>query len=109
MPPVWPAPTIARTRDQLIANNAVALVDDFAAPILGNPYGDVWIVEFFDYTCPYCKAAEPRLHQHLKRDGKVKLILKEFPILSRRRSPQQGGLAANIQGKYAAYHDRLMG
>ena len=77
--------------------------------MLGNPAGDVVIVEFFDYTCPYCKAVEPRLEALLKSDRKVKLVLKEFPILT----PQslvatRAALASMRQGKYRPFHNAMM-
>jgi len=68
--------------EQRIAARAEALNNALASPVLGNPAGDVTIVEFFDYACPYCKAVEPRLETLLKSDRKVKLVLKEFPILT---------------------------
>src|SRR3977135_2844930 len=59
-----------------------ALANDPASPVIGNAGADVTIVEFFDYTCPYCKAVEPRLETLLKTDRKDGLVLKEFPILT---------------------------
>lgn len=50
--------------------------------ILGNPNGDVTLVEFFDYNCGYCRNALPDLATLLAEDGDLKVILKEFPILS---------------------------
>jgi len=94
---------------QRIAARWQMLANDPAAPAIGNPRADVTIVEFFDYTCPYCKAAEPRLEALLKSDPRVRLVLKEFPILT----PQslvasRAALAAMRQGKYAAYHNAMM-
>jgi protein-disulfide isomerase len=94
---------------QRIAARWTALAGDPASPVIGNPNGDVTIVEFFDYTCPYCKAVEPRLEALLKADAKVRLVLKEFPILA----PQsliasRAALAAARQGKYAGYHRAMM-
>ena len=94
---------------QRIAARWAALANDPAAPAIGNANADVTIVEFFDYTCPYCKAVEPRLEALLKADPKVKLVLREFPILT----PQslvatKAALAATRQGRYAAYHDAMM-
>jgi protein-disulfide isomerase len=94
---------------QRIAARWTLLANDPAAPVIGNPKGDVTIVEFFDYTCPYCKAVEPRLEALLKADRGVKLVLKEFPILT----PQslvasRAALAAMAQGKYTAYHNMMM-
>ena len=95
--------------NQRIAARWTALANDPAAPSIGRANADVTIVEFFDYTCPYCKAAEPRLEALLKSDPKVKLVLQEFPILT----PQslvasKAALAAMKQGKYAAYHNAMM-
>ena len=64
-----------------VASNAVPL---FASPhqvTLGNPKGDVTLVEFFDYNCGYCKRALPDMLALLKDDPKLKIVLKEFPIL----------------------------
>lgn len=49
-------------------------------PALGNPKGDVTIVEYFDYQCPYCKVGHPDLMKVVERDGKVRLVMKDFPI-----------------------------
>jgi protein-disulfide isomerase len=49
--------------------------------VLGNPKGNVTLVEFFDYNCGYCKAMFPALMDTVKADGNVKLVVKEFPIL----------------------------
>jgi len=51
------------------------------SPVGGNPDGDVTLVEFFDYNCPYCKRVTPGLFAMLKKDGKTRLVYKEFPIL----------------------------
>lgn len=53
---------------------------DKDAPVLGNPKGDVTIVEFFDYQCPYCKKIHPTVEKIVKADGNVRLILKDWPI-----------------------------
>jgi protein-disulfide isomerase len=95
--------------DQRIAVRADALNQAPGSPVLGNPAGDVVIVEFFDYACPYCKAIEPRLEALLKSDRKVKLVLKEFPILT----PQsliatRAALASVHQGKYRQFHLAMM-
>jgi protein-disulfide isomerase len=95
--------------DQRIAVRAEALNQAPGSPVLGNPAGDVTIVEFFDYACPYCKAVEPRLEALLKSDHKVKLVLKEFPILT----PQsmiatRAALASVAQGKYRPFHQAMM-
>jgi len=49
-------------------------------PVLGNPKGDVTIAEFFDYQCPYCKKGHPALMKAVKKDGNVRLVMKDWPI-----------------------------
>ena len=75
----------------------------------GNPQGDVTIVEFFDYQCGYCKRAFEDLIQAVDKDGNVRLIFLEFPILGPgSKTGSEGALAAHKQGKYFAYHRALM-
>jgi protein-disulfide isomerase len=76
---------------------------------IANPQGTITIVEFFDYTCPYCKAAEPRLMRLVDSDKRIKLMLKEFPILTRASMiASRAALASVKQGKYRAFHLALM-
>jgi len=73
----------ARTaQKQLIAANYAAIYDDAGNVILGNPEGDVTLVEMFDYNCGYCRQALPDLAALMAEDPNLKIILKEFPILS---------------------------
>jgi protein-disulfide isomerase len=66
----------------LIAANYAAIYDDAGNVILGNPQGDVTLVEMFDYNCGYCRQALPDLATLMAEDPNLKVILKEFPILS---------------------------
>ena len=52
-------------------------------PSTGNPDGDINIVEWFDYNCPYCRKIAPEIQQVVQDDGKVRLVLKDWPILGR--------------------------
>lgn len=98
-----------RARDQLVAQNENALLNDPNTPVLGDPNADVAIVEFFDYACPYCKAVEPRLEAFLKTDKRVKLVVKEYPILTPESLvAAKASLAAMKQGKYRQFHQALM-
>jgi len=82
---------------------------DAASPVGGNPEGDVTIVEFFDYRCPYCKAVAGDLNKAVTADGKVRMVYKEFPILGPSSVvAARAALASQAQGKYVAFHDRLM-
>ncbi len=58
-----------------------ALVSSPHSPVAGNPEGDVTVVEFFDYQCPYCKRATQSLMDLMADDPKVRVVFKEFPIL----------------------------
>jgi protein-disulfide isomerase len=85
------------------------ILNDPATPIAGNPEGDVTIVAFFDYNCPFCKKAEPDLERVVKADGKIRLVYKDWPILSEASiRGAQLVLAAKYQGKYDVAHQALM-
>jgi len=99
----------ADARDALFGTRLPALENDPASPVLGNPDGDVSIVVFTDYTCSYCKAVEPRLRDAVNADGNVRLVIKEFPVLTPESLiAARAALAAVNQGGYAAYHHALM-
>ena len=65
----------------LVQTNAKELFDDGYSWIGGNPEGDLTIVEFMDYRCSYCRKAYSEVEQLLAKDGKIRFIVKEFPIL----------------------------
>jgi len=80
-----------------------------ADPVIGNPQGDVTIVEFFDYRCPYCKRVADSLAELLKDDPNLRLVYKEFPILGPESVvAARIALAAQKQGKYAEVHEAFM-
>lgn len=98
----------ARANDADITLDVI--VNDPAAPVAGNPKGDLTIVSFFDYNCPYCKKAESDLERLVKADGKIRIIYKDWPILTESSiTGAQLALAAKYQGKYDAAHRALMG
>jgi protein-disulfide isomerase len=95
--------------DEAVAQKATALLSDPSSPVIGNPHANVAVVEFFDYACPYCKAAEPRLEAMLRSDQGTKLVLKEFPILTPESMiATKAALASVKQGKYTQFHQALM-
>ncbi len=68
------------------------------------------VVEFFDYNCPYCKRAMPEIDALLAEDGNIRLVLREWPILSEGSAiAARAALAARKQNKYAELHNALMG
>lgn len=94
---------------RLIADHAGEIFDNDATPVLGNLKGDVAIVEFFDYRCPYCKAMAEALFSLAKADGGVRLIMKDIPVLGPESVfAARAALAARNQGKYGEAHKALM-
>ncbi len=78
--------------------------------IAGNPQGDIAIVEWFDYNCPYCRRLQPELAQVVFDDGKVRWILKEWPILGPVSVvASRMAIACKYQDKYVQAHDALIG
>lgn len=79
------------------------------APVLGNPDGDVTVVEFFDYQCPYCKKGHPDIKSVVAEDGNVRLIMKDWPIFGGASVlAAQLVLAANEIGAYEKAMETLM-
>lgn len=82
---------------------------DKDAPVLGNPRGNVTIVEYFDYQCPYCKKAHPMVEKVVKADGNVRLVLKDWPIFGDVSIfAAQAVLGAAQIGKYEVAMEALM-
>jgi protein-disulfide isomerase len=94
--------------DNVLTESAV--LRDPEIPVAGNADGDITIVEYFDYNCPYCRKVEPELRQVVQDDGKVKLVYKDWPVLGPvSTAAARLALAAKYQDKYVAAHDALMG
>jgi protein-disulfide isomerase len=95
-------------QQKAISENADALFRSPLSHVAGNPNGDVSVVEFFDYNCPYCRRALPDVVKLVNDDGKVRLVLKELPILSNDSvGAAKLALASNKQGKYFEMHQKL--
>ena len=85
------------------------VLHDPASPSGGNPRGDVTIVAFLDYNCPYCRRSTPQLDAFLKSDPNVRVVYKDWPILAASSVLEaKVAVAANYQGKYQEAHDALM-
>ncbi len=92
-----------------VSDRKEELENDPASPVAGNPEGDVVVVEFFDYRCPYCRRSADTLETAMKADGNVRVVFKEFPILGPESvEGAKAALAAAKQGKYEAFHFALM-
>ncbi|ACB82258.1 MULTISPECIES: DsbA family protein [Methylobacteriaceae] len=102
------APPIEEAFAQGVDPNAI--LNDPEVPVSGNPKGDLTIVAFLDYNCPFCKKAEPDLIRLVKADGRIRLVHKDWPILGDASVyGAQLALAAKYQGRYDEVHRALMG
>jgi protein-disulfide isomerase len=94
---------------QAITDRRAELLNDPKSPVAGNHAGDVTVVEFFDYRCPYCKAVAATLKQLVQNDPSLRVVFKEFPILGEQSTlAAKAALAAHRQGKYVSFHHALM-
>jgi len=102
------ATTAAEQRERLTSGR-LALVADDRDPVIGNPDGDVTLVEFFDYRCGYCRAMVEPMQSLLEGDPQLRVVMKEFPILGPDSLlASQAALAAHMQGGYEAMHWALL-
>ena len=82
---------------------------DRDSPVSGNPNGDVSLVEFFDYNCPYCRQVTPIMADAEAADPQLRVVYKEFPILGPNSTlSAKAALAVHRQGKYLAFHKAMM-
>jgi protein-disulfide isomerase len=95
--------------DEKVLTEALVLRDP-DIPVIGNPGGDITIVEYFDYNCPYCRKIAPEIRQVVQDDGKVRLVLKDWPILGEvSKIAARMALAAKYQDKFVEAHEALIG
>ena len=95
-----------------IAQNAEAIFNSPRGVTLGNKDGDVTFVEFFDYNCGYCKRAMADMLDLIKNDTRLKVVLKEFPVLSEGSvEAAKVAVAVRMQDpkKYLDFHQKLLG
>lgn len=102
-------PALADDNHDKVLTEALVLRDP-DVPVIGNPDGDISIVEWYDYNCPYCRKIAPELRQVVEDDGKVRLVLKDWPILGEvSKLAARLTLAARYQDKYLKAHEALIG
>jgi len=106
---IAPGPARAQSDGDNVLTEALVLRDP-DIPVAGNVDGDITIVEYFDYQCPYCRKVEPELRQVVQDDGKVRLVLKDWPILGPVSvTAARMALASKFQDKYLQAHAALIG
>lgn len=97
---------------EALATEKDAIFKSKTAVIAGNPDGDVTLVEFFDYNCGFCKRAVDDVATLIKGDGKLRVVMRDFPVLGQESlEASRIALAAKQQltGPRAfEYHKRLM-
>ncbi len=104
----------AEAHQAAVKDNATTLFSSSRQVVLGNPQGDVTMVEFFDYNCAYCKRALSDMVDLLKTDPKLRIVLKEFPVLGEGSTEAaQVAVAVRMQDttgkKYLEFHQKLLG
>jgi protein-disulfide isomerase len=104
----------AAKHEASVVNNAQTIFNSPRGVVLGNKDGDVTFVEFFDYNCGYCKRAMIDMLDLMKADPKLKVVLKEFPVLSQASiEAAQVAVAVRMQDptgkKYLDFHQKLLG
>lgn len=78
-------------------------------PVLGNPDGDVTLIEFYDYQCPFCRKIHGEVTDLVRQDDRIRLVMKDWPIFGDSSVfAHKVGLAAVSMGKYEAVHNALM-
>ena len=106
---IAPGSALAQSSDDTVLTEALVLRDP-DIPVAGNANGDITIVEYFDYNCPYCRKIAPELRQVVQDDGKVRLVLKDWPILGPVSVvAARMALASKYQDKYVQAHEALIG
>ena len=95
--------------DETVLTEALVLRDP-EIPATGNLDGDVTIVEYYDYNCPYCRKVAPEINQVVQDDGKVRLVLKDWPVLGPVSvMAARMALASKYQDKFMPAHEALIG
>jgi protein-disulfide isomerase len=106
---IAPRSAWAQGDSETVLTEALVLRDP-DIPSTGNVDGDVTIVEYFDYQCPYCRKIDPEIRQVVQDDGKVRLVLKDWPILGPVSVvAARMALASKYQDKYIQAHEALIG
>jgi protein-disulfide isomerase len=98
----------ARAQSEEVLTEALVLRDP-DIPVAGNAAGDISIVEYYDYQCPYCRKVDPELQQVVHDDGKVRLVWKDWPILGPMSvTAARMAQASKYQDKFIEAHDALI-
>src|SRR4051794_1798490 len=98
----------ANEASKAIEANRAAIETPFAGAWAGAKDGDVTLVEFFDYACPYCRHSNSDVDRLLAEDGKLKVVWREWPVLGpESEAAAKASLAAAEAGRFKPFHDAL--
>lgn len=93
---------------QLLSSNRKEIEAPFAGAIAGNPNGDISVVVFFDYACPYCRQGHADVTQLARADGNLRIVYRDFPVLSpASEEAAMASLSAAQQGRYTSFHNAM--
>jgi protein-disulfide isomerase len=101
----------AKRQSAAVEDNKDKIFNSKNQVVIGNPDGDVTLVEFFDYNCSYCRRAQGDMARLLQEDGKLRVVLKEFPVLgpgSLEAAQVAVGVNAIAPEKYREFHDKML-
>lgn len=100
-----------RYQAQQAEERLAAVADEVAIPfpgaVLGNPEGDVTLVEFTDYGCTYCRMSKPDVDKLIADNPDLRVVIREWPIFRGSEAAARMALAAARQGKFAQFHDAM--
>lgn len=102
--------TLENNRKAIFNNNEI-LFNDPLSVVMGNPNGDVTLVEFYDYRCPFCRKMHLQIESLIASDPKLRVVMKQYPVRDEPNEPPvsliaaQLALAADKQGKFSALHN----
>jgi protein-disulfide isomerase len=93
---------------KLLDSNRAEIQTPFAGAWTGNPDGDVVLVEFFDYACPYCRASKADVDRLIAEDKNLKVVYRDFPVLGpASEEAALASLSAARQGRYKPFHNAM--
>lgn len=97
-----------RENAKVIATMRSAIETPYGNAYMGNPNGDVTLVEYYDYNCGYCRASLPTLDKLVKADPKLRIVFREMPVLAESSlAAARAALTAASQNKFKPFHDAL--
>jgi len=97
-----------REVSRMLASNRQEIETAWPGATAGNPKGDVAIVVFFDYACPFCKQGAADINTLIEQDKNLKIVFRDFPVLSpESETAAMASLSAGSQGRYLKFHDAM--